>query len=158
MNGHPIVLEKGVKALSISELREGSQVVGARSPWQPQVVGGFAEKHERIEPKLEIAEVDAQQHHPQERFNGAEHGHHLPLPVVGTAKDEQGEHVVPEHPQQKSAFLAAPERTQHEAHGHLVVEVLPDVLELVTMAKEQHEDQGDDAKGAPHVGEERNAA
>ena len=26
------------------------------------------------------------------------------------------------------------------------------------MAKEQHEDQGDDAKGAPHVGEERNTA
>ena len=154
MNGHPIVLKKWVESLSISELRKRRKVVCASGPRQSQVVGRFSQKQKWIEAKLEVPEVNSQQHDAEEGLNGAQHGHHFPLPRIGTAQDEQRQHVVPEHPKQESAFLSAPKCAQHKAHGHFVVQVLPDVLELIAMPKEQHENQGNDAQGAGGVCEE----
>ena len=58
---------------------------------------------------------------------------------------------MPEHPQEKSAFLTAPECTENEAHGHLVVEVLPDVFEFIPVSTEQSENQRDGRKCADGV-------
>ena len=153
MDGHPIVLKKRVKTLPVSKLRKRSKVVSAGGPWEPKVVGGLPEQHEGVESQLEISEVDAQQHHAEESFDSAEHRHDFSLPVVGPPENEQCEHVVPEHPEEKSAFLSAPKRTEHEAHRHGVVQVLPDVLKLVPVPEEQHKHQGDDPEGAGRVRE-----
>ena len=102
---------------------------------------------------MKIAEVNPQEHDREERLDGANDRHDLALPIVGAPEDEKRQHVVPEHPKQESAFLTAPKRAQDEAHGHGVVEVFPDVLEFVAMAKEQHEHQGNHPGRAQDVNE-----
>ena len=153
VDGHPIILQEGIQPLAIGKLRDGRQVVGPRCPRQANVVGGFAQQQEGVEAQLEIPEVDAQKHDPQKRLDAAEHSHHLPLPVVGPSQDEQRKHIVPKHPQQKPALLAAPKGAEHEAHGHVVVEVFPDVLELIAVPKKEHENQRDDPQGAACMGQ-----
>ena len=139
--------------MSVCKLGDGCQVVGPRRPRQANVVGGFTQQQEGVEAELEIPEVDAQKHDPQKRLDAAQHGHHLPLPVVGPSQNEQRKHIVPKHPQQKPALLAAPKGAEHEAHGHVVVQVFPDVLELVAVPKEEHENQRNDPQGAAGMGQ-----
>ena len=153
MDGHPIVLQEGIQPLAVGKLRDGRQVIGPRGPRQADVVGGFTQQQKGVEAQLKIPEVDAQKHDPQKGLDAAQHRHHLPLPIVGPLQDEQRKHVVPEHPQQEPAFLASPKGAEHKTHGHVVVEVLPDVLELVPVPKEEHENQGDDPQGAAGMGQ-----
>ena len=60
---------------------------------------------------------------------------------------------MPEHPQQKAAFLSAPKRRNLKAQRHRVVEVLPHVLELVAVVQDEDIHQNDDREKRERMGE-----
>ena len=67
------------------------------------------------------------------------------------SEEEHGEHQHPRHPDEESALLSAPETGQREPEWHGVIEVFPNVLELVAVAEDEQVQQGYGRQNAADV-------
>ena len=143
MDGHPVILEQWIQPLTVCEQRKCREVIRSCCPRQSRVLGRIPEQQKWIKSQLEFAEVNAQNHRGQEDLDTAQCCHCRASPFRRLAKQYQPQHVVPKHPQEKPTFLSAPKCAQDEAHRHCVIQVLPDVLELIAVETKQDKDQSD---------------
>ena len=66
-------------------------------------------------------------------------------------EEQHGQHQHPRHPDEEPAFLSAPETGQRKPEGHSVIEVFPNVLELVAVAEDEQVQQGHGGEDAAGV-------
>ena len=62
MDDHPVVLEQGIQSLTVGELGDQSEVIGIEGPGQAEILRGFAQEEKGVEAKLEIPEIEAEEH------------------------------------------------------------------------------------------------
>ena len=62
MDDHPVVLQQGVQALAISELRNEGEVVWVEGPGQSCVLWLFPQQQEGVQSELELPEIQSEKH------------------------------------------------------------------------------------------------
>ena len=58
MNGHPVILQQRVEALSVLEHGESREVVCPGCPRKSSIARRIPQEQERIKPELEVSEID----------------------------------------------------------------------------------------------------
>ena len=71
MNGHPVILQQRVEALPVLEHGESREVVCPGCPRKSSIARRIPQEQERIQPELEVSEIDPEQHGGQEQFDGS---------------------------------------------------------------------------------------
>ena len=71
MDGHPVILQQRVESLTVLEHGERSEVVRPCCPRKSSIARRIPQEQERIQPELEISEIDPKQHGCQEKFDGS---------------------------------------------------------------------------------------
>jgi hypothetical protein len=95
-------------------------------------------------PKLEVAEVNPNEHGGEEGFDKGHDGHYPWLPFAGGAGEYYTQYDIPHGPEEETAFLPFPHARKDIAHGHGVVQVIMDVLVFVQVIEEHVKKRGND--------------
>ncbi len=123
MNGHPVVLEQRIEAVAFDE----AQVVGVGKNGR---VHGVPKQERRVAADAYLADVNAQNHDGNEHLDEHNHGQHRRFPVFCACYQQAAQYHMPEHPEQKAAFLPFPESREDVLERQVLRHMRPNVLIL----------------------------